>query len=189
MCHGFLEGGGMPSFMTITSGPERNAMPNPYASHNKIRHGDFLVMDFGCTYEGYISDQTRTVFIEEASPRGIELFKAVVDIHDTMLAIVKPGVEIRVLQETCNQRMKELGYFDLWYHRAGHAIGREVHELPSIDENDRTIIEPGMVLAVEPCLYEYGIGPVRMEDNIIITKTGYEYMTNFSRDLIIVKNK
>lgn len=185
MCRGFLEGGGIPSFMTITSGPERNTMPNPYASYNVLKDGDFLVMDFGCTYDGYTTDATRGVFIRNASQRGKDLFKAVIDIHQHVVDEIRPGVPICNLQLACNKRMNELGLGDLWYHRAGHAIGREIHELPSIDENDHTILEPGMVLAVEPAVYEYSTGPVRMEDNLIVTETGFEYITNFSRELII----
>ena len=185
MCRGFLEGGGIPSFMTITSGPERNAMPNPYASNNKLKKGDFLVMDFGCKYEGYTTDATRGVFIGEAPARGRELFKAVADIHERVTAAIRPGIPICQLQETCNRRMQELGLEKLWYHRAGHAIGLEIHELPSIDAGDTTILEPGMVLAVEPAVYEYATGPVRMEDNVIVTETGFEYITNFSRELLV----
>lgn len=185
MCRGFLEGGGIPAFMTITSGPERNTMPNPYASYNKLQENDFLVMDFGCTYDGYMTDVTRGVFIKRASQRGRELFKAVMDIHEHVVNEIRPGVPICNLQLACNKRMKELGVEDLWYHRAGHAIGREIHELPSVDENDHTLLEAGMVLAVEPALYEYSTGPVRMEDNLIVTETGFEYLTHFSRDIIV----
>lgn len=185
MCRGFLEGGGIPSFMTITSGPERNTMPNPYASYNKLKKGDLLVMDYGCKYEGYTTDATRVVFIGEASARGQELFKGVIDIHEKIMAAVKPGIPICRLQEICNRRMEELGLEKLWYHRAGHSIGLEIHELPSIDSMDTTIIEAGMVLAVEPAVYEPSIGPIRMEDNIIVTETGFEYLTHYSRDLII----
>lgn len=187
MCHGFLEGGALPSFMTITSGPERNTMPNPYASYNVLKSGDFLVMDFGCTYDGYTTDATRGVFIEHASERGKELFKAVADIHDYVVDQIKPGVPICNLQLACNKRMEELGMSDLWLHRAGHAIGREIHELPSIDENDHTILQAGMVIAVEPALYEYSTGAVRMEDNLIVTETGFEYITNFSRELLVTE--
>lgn len=188
MCHGFIEGGAIPSFMTITSGPERNAMPNPHASYNRIKAGDFLVMDYGCSYDGYTTDATRGVFIAQASARGRELFKAVQDIHDHVVNEIRPGIPICNLQLACNKRMNELGLGDLWYHRAGHAIGLEIHELPSIDENDHTILEPGMVLAVEPAVYEYSTGPVRMEDNLIVTETGFEYITNFSRELIVTES-
>jgi Xaa-Pro aminopeptidase len=185
MCKGFIEGGAIPNFMTITSGAERNSMPNPVASNNVLKKGDMLVMDFGCTYEGYISDSTRCVFIGEAPERGKELFKAVIDIHDYVVDKIKPGIPASALQEACNKRMDELGYMDLFLHRVGHSLGREIHELPSLDSLDHTILQPGMVLAIEPALYEYSTGPVRMEDNIVVTGKGFEYLTNFSRQLIV----
>lgn len=185
MCRGFLEGGAIPGFMTITSGAARNSMANPVASNNVIKHGDLVVMDFGCKYDGYITDVTRGIFVGEVSPRAKQIFDVVVEAYYAGCAAIKPGEPVSAIQDAVDACMKKHGLEDLVLHRAGHSLGSEIHELPSIENKDHTIMQPGMVLALEPALYEYEIGPVRMEDNVVVTETGFEYITNYSRELII----
>jgi Xaa-Pro aminopeptidase len=96
MCRGFLDGGALPSFMTITSGQERNTMANPVASFNKIKYGDYVCMDFGCTYLGYTTDVTRGVFVGEVSAKGRQLYEAVRNIQEHAAKTIKPGIPISV---------------------------------------------------------------------------------------------
>jgi len=186
MAKAFIENGALPSFMTITAGVNRYDMMNPYASEKVvIKKGDMVVMDFGCTYEGYFSDVTRGVFVGKPAPKATELYKAIRDVNAHALEAAKPGNPVNAIDAAAEKRIIELGFRDLMLHRTGHALGLEVHEIPSIAPTETEILQPGMVFAIEPGLYDYSIGGFRIENNIVITEKGYEYLTNSSQDIII----
>jgi len=186
MAKDFIEAGALPAFMTITAGVNRYDMMNPFASEKVVmKKGDMVVMDFGCRYEGYYSDVTRGVFVGEPHPRAAELYQAVNDVNRHCLEVIKPGNAICDIDAAAEKRIKELGYRDLMLHRTGHALGLEVHEEPSIGPADHTILQPGMCLALEPGLYDYSVGGFRIENNIVITETGFEWLTHGSTDIIV----
>lgn len=186
MARAMVEGGAVPDFLTVAAGPNRYDMMNPYASESVvIRDGDMVVMDFGCRYEGYYSDVTRGVFVGKVHPRAAELYKAVRDINEHALEAAKPGNPISAIDAAAEKRIRELGYADLMLHRTGHALGLEVHENPSIGPTEHTPLKEGMVLAVEPGLYDFSVGAFRIENNIVITKDGFEYLTHASQDIIV----
>jgi len=178
--------GAIPAFMTVTAGRNRYDMMNPYASDKVVmKKGDMVVMDFGCTYEGYYADVTRGVFVGEPHPRAVELYKAVRDINEHALAAARPGNPVSAIDAASEKRIVELGYRDLMLHRTGHGLGVEVHENPSIGPAEEALLEEGMVLAIEPGLYDYSVGGFRIENNIVITKDGWEYLTFASQDIIV----
>lgn len=178
--------GAIPKFLTITSGVDRYDMMNPDASPSvAIKEGDMVVMDFGCTYSRYYSDVTRGVFVGKPHPRAEELYKAVKDVSEHALRKAVPGNLICEIDAAAEKRIVELGYEELMLHRTGHALGLEIHEVPSIGPADRTPLVEGMVLAIEPGLYDYAVGGFRIEDDIVITKNGYEFLSNASRDVIV----
>lgn len=186
MATAMTSNGAVPDFMTVTAGVDRYDMMNPSASEKVImKKGDMVVMDFGCMYSHYYSDTTRGVFVGQPNPRAAELYTAIRDVAEHALLTAKPGNLICDIDAAAEKRIIELGYHDLMLHRTGHAFGLEVHEEPSIGPADKTVIREGMILAVEPGLYDYSVGGFRMEDNILITKDGFEYLTHASREIII----
>ena len=186
MAMAMVKSGGIPKFMTITAGVNRYDMMNPDASPIvTLKDGDMVVMDFGCTYDRYYSDVTRGVFVGKPNPRAEEIYKVVRDVSEHALEQAKPGNPVSAIDAAAEKRIVELGYKKLMLHRTGHALGLEVHEIPSIAPGDDTILEEGMVFAIEPGLYDYSVGGFRIEDDIVITKTGYEFLSNGSRDIIV----
>lgn len=186
MATAMVANGAIPKFLTITAGLDRYDMMNPDASDLvTMKEGDMVVMDFGCSYSRYYSDVTRGVFVGKPHPRAEELYKAVRDVSDHALQKARPGNRISEIDAAAEKRIVELGYEELMLHRTGHAYGLEVHEIPSIGPADDTPLEEGMVLAIEPGLYDYSVGGFRIEDNIVITRTGYEFLSNASRDVIV----
>ncbi|MCL5046606.1 MAG: Xaa-Pro peptidase family protein [Actinobacteria bacterium] len=180
------EGADLPAFLTVTAGVNRYDMMNPFASDQVImKKGDMVVMDFGCTYNGYYSDMTRGVFVGEPNQRAAELYKAVKDVNEHALREAKPGRPISAIDAAAEKRIIELGYRDLMLHRTGHSLGLEVHENPSIWPGEPMLLQEGMVLAIEPGLYDYSVGGFRIENNIVITQDGFEYLTESSQDIII----
>ncbi len=81
----------------------------------------------------------------------------------------------------------ELGYKDYMWHRTGHAVGIDVHELPSVAAGDKTMLEPGMVFTIEPGIYDFSVGAFRIEDVVVVTETGYESLNATAPTRLIVK--
>ncbi|MCR4397736.1 MAG: Xaa-Pro peptidase family protein [Firmicutes bacterium] len=186
MAKAMIEHGAHPDFMTITAGLNRYDMCNPRACERVVmRKGDMVVMDFGCRYEHYYADVTRGVFVGEPHPRAAALYRAVEEVNHAALEAAKPGNPVKEIDAAAEKKITELGYRDLMMHRTGHSLGVEVHEQPSIGPAETAILEEGMVLAIEPGLYDFSVGGFRIEDNIVITKTGFEYLTKASRDIIV----
>jgi Xaa-Pro aminopeptidase len=178
-------GADAPGFLVVASGPDRYDMLNPYASSRALRRGDMLNFDIGAVYKGYWGDLTRGIFIGEATKRQREFYEAESEIFNRTLRAVKPGVAIQDVDEVAERTIKELGYEKYMLHRTGHALGLDVHEIPSVAVGDTTIMEPGMVFTIEPGIYDFAIGAFRLEDTVVVTDTGFETLTNCTRELIV----
>jgi Xaa-Pro aminopeptidase len=179
------EGADLDGFIVVGSGKDRYDMTNPWPVDRKLEKGDMCVLDFGAVYNNYWADVTRGIFIAPISDRQKELYEAILKIHDAGLEMAKPGIPVEEMDKACLRKTKEMGYEDLAYHRTGHSLGLDVHEIPSVAEPDKTIMEPGMCFAIEPGIYDYSAGGFRIEDDIVITKNGFEYLTNCSREVIV----
>ncbi len=179
------EGADMPGFLVVASGVERYNMINPYATARKLEKGDMVNLDIGAVYKGYWSDLTRGFFIGEPTERQRAFYEAAREINQAAIEKVKPGIEVSEVDKAAEETIDRLGYRDYMLHRTGHSLGLEVHELPSIAPGDHTILEPGMILTIEPGIYDFRIGAFRIEDTIAVTETGYEYLTHSPRDLVV----
>jgi len=167
-------GADWPAFLVVQSGPDRYDMTNPPASARRVRKGDMVIFDIGAMYKGYWGDMTRGFFIGEPSPRQREFYAAILEIFTRTRAAVRPGISIEEIDRVAEQATIELGYQDYMWHRTGHALGVDVHELPSVAAGDRTVLEPGMVFTIEPGIYDFSVGAFRLEDVVVVTEGGYE---------------
>ncbi len=179
------EGADVPGFLVIASGPERYNMINPYATTRTFKKGDMVNLDIGAIYKGYWSDMTRGYFIGQVSDEQKAFFEAALEIFQAAVAQVRPGAKVSDVDRAAEETIVRLGYKENMFHRTGHSLGLEVHELPSVAPGDETILEPGMILAVEPGIYDFRIGAFRNEDTVAVTEDGYEYLTTSSRELIV----
>ena len=153
------------SFESIIASGYRSAMPHGVASDKVIQSGETLTMDFGCYYNHYVSDMTRTIHIGETTDEA--------------------GMTRRDYDKVARDVIVEAGYGDYFTHGIGHGIGLDIHEIPYFGNSDETI-EAGMVLTDEPGIYladKYG---VRIEDDIIITENGCEVITLAPKELIVL---
>jgi len=171
--------------LTVASGPERYAMLNPPASRRRLGRGEMVNIDCGAIYGGYHGDLTRGFFIGEASARQREFYQAALDIFTETLEAVRPGITFHELDQAAEQAITRRGYRDYMLHRTGHSLGLEVHEHPSIGPGEQTRLAPGMVLAIEPGIYDFSIGAFRIEDNIVVTERGYDILSHAPRELIV----
>ena len=174
-------------FLLIGAGRERYNIMNPYPTDYAVQKGDLVEMDWGGVYNGYWSDLTRVFAIGSVSQRQREMYAAANEIRNAAVQATKPGVPIGVVDEVATKKAQELGVQEYMLHRSGHTIGLEVHEIPSISASDRTIMQPGMCLTIEPALYDWpDVGSFRIEDLVAVTETGNEVYSPATTELIIV---
>ena len=98
---------------------------------------------------------------------------------------MRPGVTLHDLDLVAEHAITKRGYREYMYHRTGHSLGSEVHENPSIGPGEQTVMAPGMTFAIEPGIYDFSIGAFRMEDNVVVTERGYDFLSHAPRELII----
>jgi Xaa-Pro aminopeptidase len=180
------QGATQSSFDIIVASGLRSALPHGVATNKVIEKGDFVTLDYGALYNGYISDITRTVAVGEPSEKLVDMYNAV--LGSQLLALEKVGPGLTGIQADAIARnyLTEKGYGEAFGHSLGHGIGLEVHESPGLSMRSETVLEPGMAVTIEPGVYLPEIGGVRIEDDILITENGNELLTHSSKELIIL---
>jgi Xaa-Pro aminopeptidase len=167
----------------VASGPNA-AKPHAGFSDRKLRKGDALTFDIGCRVRGYCSDMTRTVFVGKA-PAGLrQVYEIVREAQRRALEIIGPGVAAKAADAAARDYITEQGFGKEFGHSLGHGVGIEVHELPTLAATSKETLAPGDVVTVEPGIYLPGTGGVRIEDMVLVTKTGYRNFTRSSKTLL-----
>jgi methionine aminopeptidase type I len=175
------------SFDTITVSGENGALPHGQPSDKIIKEGELITVDFGCKYQGYCSDFTRTFVVgKEINPKLKEIYQIVQEAQWKGIQAVKAGVKCSEIDQVVRGYIQQKGYVEYFIHSTGHGLGIEVHEAPSISWLDNTILQPGMVITIEPGIYIPDLGGVRIEDDVLVTRDGFELLTNSPRELIFV---
>ncbi|AEG61307.1 aminopeptidase P family protein [Desulforamulus ruminis] len=173
------------AFETIMASGPRSALPHGVASQRILQAGDLLTMDFGCVYQGYHSDMTRTVVLGTPDEKQKEIYQIVLEAQRAGLAAVKQGVKAREVDEAARRVIVAKGYGEFFGHSTGHGVGLAIHEKPRLAATDETILEPGMVVTVEPGIYLPGWGGVRIEDSVLVTPEGCEILTSAPKDQLL----
>lgn len=172
------------AFKTIIVSGSRSALPHGLPSDKIIGDGDFLTLDYGCIYNGYCSDITRTIVMGKSSEKQRHLYNLISDAQQAAIDAVKPQTLAKHVDEAARKIIKLSGYGPYFKHGLGHGVGFEVHELPRLTEDSPDVLQSGMVLAIEPGVYIEKFGGVRVEDMIIVTEDGYERLTKAPEHLI-----
>ncbi len=163
--------------------------PPPHArpSDKKLRKGELVVIDWGVKYKGFVSDATRTVAVGKISPRLQKIYEAVRKAQEAGCKKARAGVPARALDSTCRKILRKHSLEKYFTHATGHGIGMEIHELPVISAKNEHQLEVGEVITCEPGVYIKGLGGVRIEDSLVITKNGNINLTGgISKKLFIV---
>ncbi|EOL47827.1 proline dipeptidase [Enterococcus caccae ATCC BAA-1240] len=174
------------SFETIVASGVRSAMPHGVASQKVIEKGDLITLDFGCYYEGYVSDMTRTFAIGEPNSKLKDIYQIVLEAQLKVLDEAKPGLTGVQLDAIARDHIASYGYGDAFGHSTGHGIGLEIHEGPNVSFRAEQQFVPGNVITDEPGIYLPGLGGVRIEDDLLITKEGNRVLTHSPKELIIL---
>lgn len=174
------------SFETIVASGYRGALPHGVASDKKIQSGELVTLDFGAYYKGYCSDITRTVAVGELNDELTSIYNIVQEAQKAGVEGLKPGITGKEADALTRDYITEKGYGEYFGHSTGHGVGLEVHEGPGLSFRSEKKLEPGMVVTVEPGIYVPNVGGCRIEDDIVITETGYERLTLAPDELIIL---
>ena len=174
------------SFDTIIASGVRSSMPHGVASAKVIESGDLVTLDFGCYYNGYVSDMTRTIAVGEPIDQLKEIHDVVLQAQLKVSEAAGPGKTGVELDKIARDYIASRGYGEYFTHSTGHGIGLEIHEAPNVSRIATQAFVPGNVITNEPGIYLPGVGGVRIEDDIIINETGGEVIQKVPRELIIL---
>lgn len=181
--------GGELAFESLVQSGSNSALPHARPSNRKLEPGDFVLLDFGASFEGYKADTTRMAVVDEPSARHREIHQLVLDAHDAAIESVRAGVTTGEVDAAARRVIEAAGHGEHFFHRIGHGLGLEVHEDPSLDPGSETMLEPGMVFTIEPGIYIPGWGGVRIEDDVVVEETGCRVLTKADRSLRVVETR
>ena len=178
------------SFPTIIASGARSALPHGRATQQKIAPGAFVVCDFGVILDGYCSDQTRTVWVGDASDangkEARKAYEAVREAQKAAIAAVRPGISVGGVDAAARDVLRKAGLGRYFTHSTGHGVGLEIHEAPRVAAGQKEILKPGMVITIEPGVYFPGKWGVRIEDMVAVTEGGCAVMTPTSKEFLAV---
>lgn len=173
-----------PAFETIIASGYRSAMPHGVASAKKIKKGDFVTLDFGATVNGYVSDITRTVVVGKASSRQKKIYNIVLRSQMAGIRKVKAGVSGVAVDAACRRIIERAGFGKNFGHGTGHGIGFLIHTGPRVSPLSKDNLKPNNVITVEPGIYIDGWGGVRIEDDVVVTKSGGKVLNKAEKKLL-----
>lgn len=175
------------SFDTIVASGNGSSMPHYIPSmSNMISVGEPLMIDMGCLYEGYNSDLTRTFFVNSVSADFERIYLIVLEAQIKAVQAVRPGITTGELDKIARSHITDAGYGDMFGHALGHGIGLQVHELPSVKKDGDVVLEPGMVITIEPGIYIPGKGGVRIEDMVVVEENDSRILTGFTKEITFI---
>ncbi|HIE13144.1 MAG TPA: aminopeptidase P family protein, partial [Desulfotomaculum sp.] len=159
------------AFDFIVASGWRSALPHGRAAEKAVEEGDLVVVDCGAVVGQYCSDFTRTVAVGKKKAWQEEIYRAVLAAQKAAIAAIRPGVAAKDVDQAARAVLSEQGFGGAFTHSTGHGLGLAVHEEPRLAEGVETLLEPGMVVTVEPGVYLPGKGGVRIEDVVVVTAT------------------
>jgi len=161
----------------------KSAMPHSIDVDKPIREGDVLVTGAGADIGGYGSELERTMIVGKPTAKQEKMFKVMCRAQEAAAEALKPGNTCADVDRAANKVFRDAGYWDLVRHHTGHGIGLEGHEPPYLDQGNLKPLQPGMVVSIEPGIYELGYAGFRHSDTLVVTEDGCEWITYYPRDL------
>ena len=173
------------SFEPIIAFGEHASDPHAVAGDRILRKGEAIVIDMGCTYQGYCSDMTRTFFLDHNGMKRV--YDTVLKANLAAIAAVKPGVSLSHIDKAARDVITAAGYGSQFVHRTGHGIGTSVHEPYPVSAESEVLCREGMIFSIEPGIYLPGTGGVRIEDLVLVTADGVEVLNSYPKHAEIIK--
>jgi Xaa-Pro aminopeptidase len=176
-----------PSFDTIALFGAKSSLPHGEPGEKALEVGDVVLLDFGCRRKGYCSDMTRT-YVYGKSPGDWfdEIYAVTLEAQLAGLDAVRAGVTGKEVDAVARGIIDKAGFGKYFGHSLGHGVGVEIHEAPRLSKPAETLLEPGMVVTIEPGIYLPGKGGVRIEDLVVVTKDGCDILTSMPKELTVL---
>jgi Xaa-Pro aminopeptidase len=178
-----LFGGRCCSFPSVVAVGPRAALPHATPTAQRVGGGDFVLIDWGAVGGLYMSDLTRILVTGRISSKLRRVYQVVLKAQRRAIAAIKPRVTLERLDGVARRFIARAGYEKNFRHGLGHGIGLEIHEAPRVAPGQHQPLEPGMVVTVEPGIYLPGWGGVRVEDDVLVTRTGHEVLSSVGKEL------
>ncbi len=172
------------SFPTIAAAGVNSAKPHAIPSDYAVQPGDFVTIDFGCRWQNYCGDCTRTFAVGRISDEQRAAYETVLAAQLAGVANIRPGMTCAEADEISRRVIRQAGLGEYFSHSLGHGVGLNIHEAPALSPSDKTTLAPGFLVTVEPGVYLPGRFGLRIEDSCIVTANGLEPLTHFPKDLI-----
>jgi len=157
--------------------------PHSLTIHAIIKKGDVLVTGATALVSGYGAELERTMIVGEPTKEQEKFFKLMMEARRIALESIKAGVRCSDVDRNVRRFFKERDLIRYWRHHTGHGIGLEYHEAPFFDIGDNRVLEEGVVMTVEPGIYVENLGGFRHSDTVVVTKDGFEFITNYPDEL------
>ena len=179
-------GAGGTSFDTIVAFGKNAAVPHHETGDTKLKKNECVLMDFGCTYKGYCSDMTRTMFFGTPDEEFEKVYLAVLLAHKTAAEKIKAGITGKDADKYARDVLDSLGYGKYFTHSLGHGIGVNIHEFPTLSPKGEATLEDGMVFSDEPGVYINGKFGVRIEDSCYMLDGKFHTFMKDDKSLVVI---
>lgn len=174
------------AFPPIVASGANSSLPHATPSDRKLRPGDFLTLDYGCRFDGYCSDFTRTVAISHMDKEQQKVYDIVNCAGNRAIAALGSGATARAVDAAARDYITQRGYGQAFGHALGHGVGLQIHEAPALGELSDAALKDGMVVTVEPGIYLEGRFGVRIEDLCVVKEGGCVNLTTAPRDAVVI---
>jgi len=171
------------SFDPIVAFGKHSSMPHHLPDKTLLEKGDLILIDMGMKYKGYCSDMTRIIFTKPPTKKEKEIYNIVLKAQETAIKNIKAGITGEKADNFARNVIKKANYGDFYGHAGGHGIGLDIHESPSLSENYKNKLKENSIITVEPGIYLEGEFGIRIEDMVLITKSGTKNLTKIKKSL------
>ncbi|HZO55507.1 MAG TPA: Xaa-Pro peptidase family protein [Bryobacteraceae bacterium] len=175
-----------PAFDTIVASGAHAALPHAHPRAVPIETNALLLVDMGAQANGYASDMTRMALPGKPSRRAVKLYRAVLEAQQEAIRATRPGATAASVDQAARRVLKSAGLDSLFIHSTGHGLGLEIHEHPRIGKTEKSALQAGMVITIEPGVYVEGWGGIRIEDTVLVTAGGCEVLTPTGKELRVL---
>ncbi len=165
------------TFPSIVAVGPNSSLPHYEPGDRPLTENEILLVDWGARVGWYGSDLTRVLWLGSIAPELKKIFEIVRESHDRAIAAVRPGIKTHDVDRVAREVIRKAGYGERFNHATGHGLGLVAHETPRVGKGTKIKLEPGMVITIEPGIYLPGLGGVRLEDDVLVTETGYEVLS------------
>ncbi len=181
LVHGMMRGGATgPSFMPIVGFGSNSSIPHYFPGERKLKKGDFVLTDYGALYKRYCSDITRTAVFGKATEQQKEMYEIVRRAQTESMNMIKAGINGKLVDRKALDVIDSTKYKGRFMHGLGHGLGLEVHDHSALGRNEDLELKENMAVTVEPGIYIPDYGGVRIEDDVVVKRDGFEKITGDS---------